>query len=76
MDPDHFDHRRLVPLEVKAGAVVWFGAFLVHRSLPNRSDADRRALLYSYQPAGYPHALEIARQMEEEAKRTGKREFL
>jgi len=24
----------------------------VHRSLPNRTDRDRRLLLYSYQPAG------------------------
>ncbi len=59
MDPDAFDHGRLQPLEVKAGAVVFFGAFLVHRSLPNRSDRDRRALLYSYQPAGHPHVREI-----------------
>ena len=55
MDPDRFDLGRLVPLEVPAGTVVYFGAFLVHQSLPNRSDADRRALLYSYQPAGYRH---------------------
>ncbi|HLI65462.1 MAG TPA: phytanoyl-CoA dioxygenase family protein [Caulobacteraceae bacterium] len=60
MDPAAFDHARLRPLEVKAGAVVWFGAFLVHRSLPNRSDKDRRALLYSYQPAGCPHIREIS----------------
>ena len=56
MDQDTFDMKRLIPLEVKAGAVAFFGAFLVHRSLPNLSDKDRRALLYSYQPAGYPHA--------------------
>jgi hypothetical protein len=60
MDPDRFDHTRLVPLEVKAGAVVFFGAFLVHRSAPNTTDQDRRALLYSYQPAGYPHAHALA----------------
>ncbi|HEY1751245.1 MAG TPA: phytanoyl-CoA dioxygenase family protein [Caulobacteraceae bacterium] len=59
MDPAAFDHGRLKPLEVAAGAVAWFGAFLVHRSLPNRSGADRRALLYSYQPAGHPHMLEL-----------------
>jgi hypothetical protein len=52
MDPGRFDLRRLVALEVPAGSVVYFGPFLVHRSLPNRSGADRRALLYSYQPAG------------------------
>ncbi len=44
-----------------AGSVVFFGSLLVHRSLPNRSDKDRRALLYSYQPAGLPHALDLAR---------------
>jgi hypothetical protein len=59
MDPDQYDQSRLVPFEAKAGTVAYFGAFLVHRSLPNRSGADRRALLYSYQPAGYPHAREL-----------------
>ncbi len=59
MDTDHFDHHRLVALEVSAGSVVFFGSFLVHRSLPNRSTFDRRALLYSYQPAGYPHEYEL-----------------
>lgn len=61
MDIDRFDMGRLVPVEVPAGSVVWFGAFLAHRSLPNRSDADRRALLYSYQPAGWPHMRESLR---------------
>jgi ectoine hydroxylase len=64
MDPAHFDERRLVPLELAAGSVIYLGAFLVHRSAPNRSDTDRRALLYSYQPAGLPHAVELARQAE------------
>jgi hypothetical protein len=61
MDVSRFDMGRLVPLEVPAGTVAFFGAFLVHRSLPNRSERDRRALLYSYQPAGHPHALELNR---------------
>ncbi len=61
MDVARFDLRRLIPLEVPAGTVAFFGAFLVHRSLPNRSGGDRRALLYSYQPAGEPHALELNR---------------
>lgn len=65
MDTDVFDMNRLIPLEVKAGAVAFFGAFLVHRSLPNRSDRDRRALLYSYQPAGQPHAVELNRYFRE-----------
>jgi ectoine hydroxylase-related dioxygenase (phytanoyl-CoA dioxygenase family) len=61
MDDTAFDVKRLVPLEVPAGSVAYFNSFLVHRSLPNRSAHDRRALLYSYQPAGNPHAREIPR---------------
>ena len=34
------------------GSVVYFGSLLVHASTPNRTGHDRRALLYSYQPAG------------------------
>lgn len=59
IDPDKFDLDSLVPVEVPPGSVVFFGAFLVHRSLPNMSDRDRRALLFSYQPAGYEHGRDI-----------------
>ena len=41
-----------VPVELAAGSTVSFGPLLVHRSAPNTSDKGRRALLYSYQPAG------------------------
>ncbi|HMF28553.1 MAG TPA: phytanoyl-CoA dioxygenase family protein [Candidatus Cybelea sp.] len=61
MDKNQYDESKLVPLEVPAGSVAYFNSFLVHRSLPNRSAQDRRALLYSYQPAGNPHAREIPR---------------
>jgi hypothetical protein len=61
MDTGIFDVARLAPLEVPAGTVAFFGAFLAHRSLPNRSNGDRRALLYSYQPAGEPHPIELHR---------------
>jgi ectoine hydroxylase-related dioxygenase (phytanoyl-CoA dioxygenase family) len=61
MDTSHFDEGRLQALEVPAGTVAFFGAFLVHRSLPNQSNRDRRALLYSYQPQGHPHAIELHR---------------
>ena len=40
---------------------AFFDAWLVHRSGPNKTDGDRRALLYSYQPKGHPHALELHR---------------
>lgn len=67
MDLEAFDLTRLKPLEVKAGAVAFFGPFLVHRSLPNRSGVDRRALLYSYQPAGHPHGAELNRLLKKAA---------
>jgi len=41
------------PLPLAAGSVVMFGSYLVHCSAPNRSARERRALLYSYQPAGH-----------------------
>ena len=59
MDPEKFDQGRLTPIEAQSGDVLFFGSFLVHKSLPNRSDHDRRALLYSYQPAGMPHNAEV-----------------
>lgn len=62
---------KLVPLEVSAGSVVFFGPFLVHQSAPNRSDRDRRALLWSYQPPGHPHMLDVMRR--DVAERMAKR---
>lgn len=50
-----------IPIEVAAGSVVSFGAFLVHQSTPNTSEKRRRALLYSYQPAGRESMLERMR---------------
>ena len=46
-----------------AGALVMFGPLLVHRSAPNTSEADRRALLYTYQPAGLHHMLDHLRSL-------------
>lgn len=58
-DPTHFltdagavDTEAAVTLEVPAGSIVWFGAFLVHCSTPNHTERHRRALLPSWQPAG------------------------
>ncbi|MBV8135046.1 MAG: phytanoyl-CoA dioxygenase family protein [Deltaproteobacteria bacterium] len=59
IDPTKYDDARLQPLPVNAGTVIFFGPFLVHRSLPNRSGADRRALLFSYQPPGLPHLRDL-----------------
>ncbi len=52
MDPTPFEGAELVPIEVAAGALLFFGPLLVHKSEPNTSPKERRALLFSYQPAG------------------------
>ena len=52
-----------MPVEVRAGTVVFFNGYLLHRSLPNRAPAGRyrRALVNHYMSAhsllpwfGYP----------------------
>ena len=40
---------------------------MVHQSTPNRSDTQRRALLFSYQPAGYPTMIESLRRLADNA---------
>lgn len=52
IDEETIDLTQLVPVEMPAGSLVLFGPRLVHRSGPNPSARDRRALLFSYQPAG------------------------
>jgi ectoine hydroxylase len=51
-DPSAIDTADAVVIEAPAGTVIWFGAFLVHCSTPNRTTGHRRALLPSWQPAG------------------------
>jgi ectoine hydroxylase-related dioxygenase (phytanoyl-CoA dioxygenase family) len=53
----HADETRIdtsggVVAEVPAGGVLMFGPFLLHRSGANTTNADRRVLLLTYQPAG------------------------
>jgi ectoine hydroxylase-related dioxygenase (phytanoyl-CoA dioxygenase family) len=43
-----------VLLEVPAGSLVFFSPHTVHGSGPNRSNQARRALIVTYQPAGFP----------------------
>jgi phytanoyl-CoA hydroxylase len=40
-----------VPVEVPAGAAVIFNGYLLHRSLPNKSNGFRRALVHHYMSA-------------------------
>ncbi|MEE9280914.1 MAG: phytanoyl-CoA dioxygenase family protein [Myxococcota bacterium] len=46
--------RTPVPIEAPAGSVIFFDGYVVHGSRRNRSDASRRALVLTYQPAGFP----------------------
>jgi phytanoyl-CoA hydroxylase len=63
IDYTKYDLATLVPVEVRAGDMVMFGPRLVHRSMPNTSAMDRRALLYSYQPSQYRHCMHFLRQL-------------
>jgi hypothetical protein len=67
-DPSAIDASREVVVEVPAGSVLWFGAFLVHRSSPNTSGRHRRALLPSWQPAGRPRLHAVPYQPERVAE--------
>ena len=52
--PESFDEAQQVPMVVPAGSQVFFSPHSVHGSFPNRSDQPRRALVMTYQPAGFP----------------------
>jgi hypothetical protein len=53
-DVDRYEGREPVALEAPAGTVMYFHGDLIHGSQSNRSTVQRRALLLTYQPAGYP----------------------
>jgi ectoine hydroxylase-related dioxygenase (phytanoyl-CoA dioxygenase family) len=59
MDPRPFADSQLVPVEVPAGSVVYFGPLLVHMSEMNTSDRERRALLFSHGPRDQRHLSDI-----------------
>ncbi len=46
--PDRIDVARAVPVELKAGGVLYFSAMLPHQTPPNSSPARRRALQFQY----------------------------
>lgn len=70
IDPEKFDTSKLIPVELAAGDLVMFGPLLVHCSEPNRSETDRRALLYTYQRAGLKHTLEGFRPLAQAIERS------
>jgi ectoine hydroxylase len=66
-DPLKLDVASEIVVEVPAGSVLWFGAYLVHRSSPNTSGQHRRALLPSWQPAGRPRLHDLSYEPEKVA---------
>jgi hypothetical protein len=71
MDPVVNADMERVPVEVSAGSVVMFGSYLAHATGPNTTDRDRRALLYSYQPGGFPHSVDGLRDFLGSGRRAG-----
>jgi hypothetical protein len=63
IDGRAYEEVESIPLELSAGSVVMFGAYLVHHSHPNTSSQPRRALLFSYQPPGWDHMLVSLREL-------------
>jgi ectoine hydroxylase-related dioxygenase (phytanoyl-CoA dioxygenase family) len=58
-DPAHIDAGCEVAIEVPAGSMLLLSSLLLHRSSPNTSSDQRRALLLSFQPAGRPRQVEL-----------------
>jgi len=58
-DPRRIDarHERLV--EAPAGSLLFFPSLLLHRSSPNTSARQRRAILLSFQPSDRPRQMEL-----------------
>ena len=53
-DPSRFSEADAVWMAVPAGSLVFFDPYAIHGSGPNRSARPRRALIMTYQPAGFP----------------------
>ena len=68
IDEEAFDTANMVPLAAPAGSIAFFGPLLVHKSLNNRSDRDRRALLFTYQPAGLRTSAELRKERERQTR--------
>ena len=62
LDPERMDTSAMIAVEMAWGSAVFFGPMLIHRSSPNRSSTDRRALLYTYQRAGQRDQRDVNRE--------------
>jgi len=51
VDPSHIDADKIAPVPLKAGEMIFFDPYLLHYSDLNRSNAPRRAIIYTYYPA-------------------------
>lgn len=63
-DPARIDASKERLIAAPAGSLLCFGSLMLHRSAPNRSTHQRRAILLSFQPAGRPRQQELAWQPE------------
>ncbi len=52
--PNAFSEQNQVLMQASAGTVIFFDPHVVHGSQPNYSNSPRRAIIITYQPAGYP----------------------
>jgi len=53
-DPTYFDVQHEDVLQAAAGTLIFFNPHIVHGSADNHSDTPRRALIFTYQPGGFP----------------------
>lgn len=58
-DPRRIDESEERILEAPAGSALFFPSLLLHRSAPNTSARQRRAILLSFQPAGRPRQSDL-----------------
>jgi ectoine hydroxylase len=58
-DPRRIDAAAERVIAAEAGSLLFFPSLLLHRSSPNASGRQRRAILLSFQPAGRPLQIEL-----------------
>ena len=55
LQDDEFDLSRQIPIELEPGGAIFFDTGLIHRSYPNRSARERRAMAATYISANVRH---------------------